>query len=135
MNAIVSTYEHVGVALSILSGPVLEIGVGTGNAGGSEYDEGEVLTVAQDGSGNFTLIQDAIDFATNNSVDRTVVCVKKGVYQENVEIPSWKTNIVLIGDGRDETVITGNRSAGSGWTTFRSATVGTVLQFFRSRFS
>lgn len=80
--------------------------------------------MAADGSGNFTTISDAINFAPNNSVDRVIVYVKQGFYEENVEIPSWKQNIVLLGDGRDVTVISGSRSVGDGWTTFRSATVG-----------
>lgn len=94
-----------------------------------EYDPSHVLTVAADGTGNFTTVSDAINFAPNNSMDRILIYVKQGVYRENVEIQSWKTNIVLLGDGSDNTVITGNRSVGAGWTTFRSATVGKVLQF------
>lgn len=94
-----------------------------------DYDQNDDLTftVAADGSGNFSTITEAIDFAPNNSYDRIFIYIKQGVYQENVEIPSWKPNIVLLGDGRDVTVITGNRSVGDSWTTFRSATVGTFV--------
>lgn len=91
---------------------------------GDEYDPTEVLTVSADGSGNFTTIGEAVNFAPNNSYDRTIIYIKEGVYDENVEIPSWKTNIVLLGDGSDTTVITGNRNVADGWTTFRSATLG-----------
>ncbi|XLS45077.1 hypothetical protein HN51_001942, partial [Arachis hypogaea] len=87
------------------------------------YDPSEVIVVAADGSGNFSTINEAVDFAPSNSFDRTVIYVKEGLYEENVEIPSHKTNIVLLGDGRDATVITGNRSFVDGWTTFRSATL------------
>ncbi|KAK6147539.1 hypothetical protein DH2020_018451 [Rehmannia glutinosa] len=75
-----------------------------------EYDPSDVVTVAADGTGNFTTVSDAINFAPNNSVDRVIIYVREGVYEENVEIPSWKTNIVLLGDGSDVTVISGNRS-------------------------
>ncbi|KAK4373076.1 hypothetical protein RND71_008460 [Anisodus tanguticus] len=73
-----------------------------------DYDQNDDLTftVASDGSGNFTSISEAIDFAPNNSDDRIFIYIKEGVYQENVEIPSWKPNIVLLGDGSDVTVIT-----------------------------
>ena len=91
---------------------------------GEEYGPNEILAVAADGTGNFTTITEAINFAPDNSFDRTVIYVKQGVYMENVEIPSYKTNIVLLGDGSDVTVITGNRSVADGWTTFRSATLG-----------
>ncbi|KAH7574495.1 hypothetical protein JRO89_XS03G0303100 [Xanthoceras sorbifolium] len=98
-----------------------------------EYDPTEVLTVAADGTGNFTTITDAVNFAPNNSYDRTIIYVKEGVYEENVEIPSYKTNIVLLGDGSDLTVITGNRSVVDGWTTFRSATLAVSGEGFLAR--
>ncbi|KAK3007050.1 hypothetical protein RJ639_017069 [Escallonia herrerae] len=92
------------------------------------------ITVAADGTGNFTTITDAINFAPNNSVDRRIfIYVREGVYEENVEIPSYKPNIVLLGDGSDVTVITGNRSVVDGWTTFRSATVAVSAEGFLAR--
>ncbi|XP_077230037.1 putative pectinesterase/pectinesterase inhibitor 12 [Tasmannia lanceolata] len=100
---------------------------------GDEYDPGSILTVASDGSGNFTTINEAISFAPNNSLDRIIIFVRAGVYEENVEIPPYKTNIVLLGDGRDVTTITGSRSVGDGWTTFRSATVAVSGDGFLAR--
>ncbi|CAH9117262.1 unnamed protein product [Cuscuta epithymum] len=90
-----------------------------------DYDDLKetTLTVAADGTGNFTTVTDAVNFAPNNSAVRIFIYVRQGVYQENVEIPKWKPNIVMLGDGRNVTVITGNRSVVDGWTTFRSATV------------
>jgi pectin methylesterase-like acyl-CoA thioesterase len=93
------------------------------------YDPSAIITVAKDGTGKFTTISDAIAFAPNNSDDQVVITVKAGVYEENVVIDSYKTNIVLIGDGNDVTVITGSRSSGDGWTTFRTATVGTFALY------
>lgn len=88
------------------------------------YDPSSILTVAADGTGNFTRLSDAIAFAPNNSADRTIIIVRAGVYEEHVEVPSYKPNLVLLGDGSDVTIIRGNRSSGDGWSTFRSATVG-----------
>ena len=91
----------------------------------SENDPSKVLTVAADGTGNFTTITDAINFAPNNSNDiQTRIYVKQGLYEENVVIPSYKRNIFMHGDGTDFTIITGNRSKVDGWTTFSSATLG-----------
>ncbi|XP_022730815.1 probable pectinesterase/pectinesterase inhibitor 12 [Durio zibethinus] len=98
-----------------------------------EYDPSEVLTVATDGTGNFSTITHAINFAPNNSNDRIVIYVREGIYEENVEIPTYKTNIVLLGDGSDATFITGNRSFVDGWTTFRSATVAVSGEGFLAR--
>ncbi|XP_042507286.1 probable pectinesterase/pectinesterase inhibitor 12 [Macadamia integrifolia] len=99
-----------------------------------QYNAGAVLTVAVDGTGNFTTITDAINFAPNNSYDdRTTIYVRKGVYKENVVIPSYKPNIVLLGDGADVTLVTASRSVGDGWTTFRSATLAVSGDGFLAR--
>ncbi|XP_078157699.1 plant invertase/pectin methylesterase inhibitor superfamily [Carex rostrata] len=110
---------------------------GTGNDdngdGDNGYDQSSTITVAKDGTGNFATISDAIAFAPNNSNDRVIISVRAGVYEENVVIDSYKTNIMLIGDGSDVTVITGSRSAGDGWTTFRTATVAVSGEGFLAR--
>lgn len=85
----------------------------------------EFVVVSQDGSGNFTNITDAINSAPN-SMDGSngyfLIYVSQGVYEEYVNIPSRKNYVMIIGDGINQTVITGNRSVGDGWTTFNSAT-------------
>ncbi|KAM0884977.1 hypothetical protein ACQ4PT_030670 [Festuca glaucescens] len=83
-----------------------------------------VITVAKDGTGNFRTVGEAMAAAPSWSNARTVIKVKAGTYEENVEVPLYKTNIALVGEGRDVTVITSSRSAADGWTTFRTATVG-----------
>ncbi|PWA57027.1 Pectinesterase, active site-containing protein [Artemisia annua] len=92
-----------------------------------------IFQMATDGSGNFTTITDAINFAPNNSLDRIIIYIKQGLYEEIVEIPSYKTNIVLLGEGNDITIISGNRSMIDGWTTFRSATVAVSGEGFLAR--
>ncbi|KAL8262205.1 hypothetical protein R6Q59_026254 [Mikania micrantha] len=84
------------------------------------------LVVAKDGSGNFTTIGDALNAAPNMSTTRFVIYIKAGAYYEYLEIYSWKTMIMLVGDGIGKTLIKGNRSVVDGWTTFRSATVAAV---------
>ncbi|GFP82143.1 pectinesterase/pectinesterase inhibitor ppe8b [Phtheirospermum japonicum] len=78
--------------------------------------------VAADGTGNFTTIEEALGAAPNNSDQRYVIHIKRGVYKEYLEISKKKKNIMMIGDGIDVTVISGNRSFVDGWTTYRSAT-------------
>ena len=62
-----------------------------------------MITVAKDGSGDYTSVQEAIDSIT--SVPETVF-IKNGIYKERVEI--HKDNITLIGENADGTVITNN---------------------------
>lgn len=56
------------------------------------------FVVAQDGSGDFFTVQEAInavpDFRKNI---RTTILVRKGVYKEKIVIPESKINISLIG--------------------------------------
>ncbi|KAG8363862.1 hypothetical protein BUALT_Bualt19G0066700 [Buddleja alternifolia] len=89
--------------------------------------------VALDGSGDYRSIGQAIYEAPTYSKRRYVIYVKKGVYQENIDMKKKKTNIMLLGDGIGRTVITGNRNFMQGWTTFRTATVAVSGKGFIAR--
>ncbi|RDX63479.1 hypothetical protein CR513_58088, partial [Mucuna pruriens] len=84
------------------------------------------VVVAKDGSGKFKTVAEAVASAPDNGKTRYVIYVKKGTYKENVEIGSKKTNVMLVGDGMDATVITGNLNFIDGTSTFKSATVAAV---------
>lgn len=53
--------------------------------------------------------------------------MKAGVYNEKIEIDHSVKNVMLVGDGIDRTIITGNRNVADGDTTFGSATVGKLI--------
>lgn len=91
------------------------------------------VTVALDGSGNYTSIMEAVLGAPDNSTQRYVIYIKRGIYTENVEIKKKKWNLMMIGDGMDATIISGNRSFIDGWTTFRSATFAVSGRGFIAR--
>ncbi|TQD76072.1 hypothetical protein C1H46_038384 [Malus baccata] len=80
------------------------------------------FVVSHDGSGDFKLISDAIAAAPDHSRQYFVIFVKRGVYYEYVNIDAKKSNLVLVGEGMDNTIISGNRSNGTGWGTSDSAT-------------
>lgn len=82
------------------------------------------LTVAKDGSGNFTTISVAVAAVPNKSKKRFVIYIKAGAYLENVEVTKSMLNVMFIGDGIGKTVIKASRNVVDGWTTFRSATLG-----------
>ncbi|KAJ8545646.1 hypothetical protein K7X08_018229 [Anisodus acutangulus] len=84
------------------------------------------VVVAADGSGKYKTVKEAVASAPDNSKTRYVVYVKKGTYKENVEIGKTKKNLMLVGDGMDATIITGNLNVIDGSTTFKSATVAAV---------
>ncbi|PWA51933.1 pectinesterase inhibitor domain, Pectin lyase fold/virulence factor [Artemisia annua] len=91
------------------------------------------VTVAADGSGKYTTLSAAVTAAPSRSQNRYVIKIKAGVYRENVQIPSSKTNLMFIGDGRSNTIITASNSVASGSTTFNSATVAAVGDGFLAR--
>jgi pectinesterase len=64
------------------------------------------FTVAQDGTGNFRTIQEAINAVRDLSQQRVTIHIRNGVYHEKLVIPSWKTMIALVGESRDSTIIT-----------------------------
>ncbi|MEN2398986.1 pectinesterase family protein [Flavobacterium sp. MC2016-06] len=63
------------------------------------------LTVAQDGSGDFKTIQEAVDAVKDNAEKRVVITIKAGLYKEKLEIPSSKILITLKGVDREKTII------------------------------
>ncbi|XP_010264200.1 PREDICTED: pectinesterase 2-like [Nelumbo nucifera] len=92
------------------------------------------LVVAQDGSGNFKTVNEAISAASKQKRSgRFVIYVKAGTYKENLQIGNKLNNIMLIGDGIGKTVITGSKSVGGGSTTFNSATVAVLGDGFIAR--
>ncbi|AUS07041.1 pectinesterase family protein [Pseudotamlana carrageenivorans] len=64
------------------------------------------IVVDVNGTGDFTTLQAAFDAAPSNSSSEIIIYVKRGLYdQEKLIIPPSKTNITLIGESREETVI------------------------------
>ncbi|HEA23156.1 MAG TPA: pectin esterase [Pricia antarctica] len=66
------------------------------------------LTVAQDGSGDFKTIQAAINAAKGFPDKPVIIKIKNGVYKEKVTVYEWNTNMSLIGENRENTIITYN---------------------------
>ncbi|XP_031498269.1 pectinesterase-like [Nymphaea colorata] len=95
-----------------------------------------IVTVAQDGSGNYSTISEAVAAAPNNTLPSKgyyVIYVKAGVYQEYVSVDKKKQNLMMVGDGINRTIITGSRSVGDNFTTFNSATLAVVGPNFIGR--
>jgi len=67
-----------------------------------------VWQVALDGSGQFTLIQEAIDQAKSGDT----ILIKAGTYPEDVTVHS-KDSLMIIGEGMDQVFITGEKRVGS----------------------
>lgn len=85
--------------------------------------------VAQDGSGNYKTIDEALKAMPLGNTKQYVIYVKAGVYQEYLNIDRNMSNLVLIGDGPNDTKITGNKSVvHDGISTYHTATVGMLFK-------
>lgn len=70
------------------------------------------LVVSLDGTGNYTSVQEAINAVRDYRPEgRTRILIKNGIYKEKVVVPSTKTNISLIGENCDSTIISWNDHA------------------------
>lgn len=63
------------------------------------------ITVAKDGSGDFTSIQKAINSVRDFGPGEALIMIKSGIYNEKIGIPSSKHKITLQGENRENTVI------------------------------
>ncbi|KFK37969.1 hypothetical protein AALP_AA3G053300 [Arabis alpina] len=88
------------------------------------------IVVAQDGSGQYTTINDAMKNVPKKKNTTFVVHIKAGIYKEYVQVNRSMTHLVFIGDGPDKTIISGNKNFKDGITTYRTATVAIVGDHF-----
>jgi pectin methylesterase-like acyl-CoA thioesterase len=100
--------------------------MGTGGATGSGGGTGglavcppgitQTITVAKDGSGQFTTVQAAVNSIASGSSTHTRIDIKAGTYAEKLTIAS-RTNLCLVGDGATTTILTyGDDNASAGGT-------------------
>jgi pectinesterase len=64
------------------------------------------FTVAQDGTGDYQTIQEAVNAVRDHMQFRATILVKKGTYHEKLIIPAAKKNIAIIGEDKAQTIIT-----------------------------
>lgn len=70
----------------------------SGNAYASTAPPGTALVVAQDGTGNYTTVQAAINAAPTGLTAPYIIFIKNGRYYEKITIPSNKPFIHLVGE-------------------------------------
>lgn len=63
------------------------------------------IVVAQDGSGNFTTVQQAINATPDKSETATVIFIKKGLYKEKLTVPANKQNLHFVGEDKNATIL------------------------------
>ncbi|KAK2636420.1 hypothetical protein Ddye_031212 [Dipteronia dyeriana] len=91
------------------------------------------ITVAQDGTGDVRSIGEAVQAAPNNNNFIFTIYIKEGMYYENIRITREKKNLVIYGDGMNNTIIISNRSNSSGFGIQDSATLDVSTDYFLAK--
>lgn len=82
------------------------------------------LVVASDGSGDYGTIGEALEACRAFQDAETVIFIKNGIYREKLHIDSFLSNIRLLGESAEETIISyGDYAALNDMGTFRTYTL------------
>lgn len=92
--------------------------------------------IAQDGTGDYTTVQDAFNAVPSDYTGKWVINIKPGTYNERPSLAKGKVNVYLVGEDAMTTIITHNTSAGTAkpgggtWGTSGSQTMEIIADDF-----
>jgi pectinesterase len=125
-----SPKRQIPLTMNHFTSIVLFISILSLNINSVKAEDNVNIVVAQDGSGDFAAIQEAINFCKAFRNYRQVIYIKNGIYHEKLLIDSFLTHITLIGESTDRTIITnGDHANMEGFGTFNSYTIKVVGDF------
>jgi pectinesterase len=70
----------------------------------------KTIVVADDGSGDFKTVQEAVNASPDDSADRTIIHIKPGTYYGQIIVPKTKANLTFEGEDAQTTKITWDRN-------------------------
>jgi pectinesterase len=64
------------------------------------------ITVAQDGSGNYSTVQQALNQVPLHNTKPFIIFIKDGIYKEKLHLDSFKNFVIIIGEDQFKTILT-----------------------------
>ena len=64
------------------------------------------ITVAQDGSGNYSTVQQALNQVPLHNTKPFIIYIKDGIYKEKLHLDSFENFVTLIGEDQFKTILT-----------------------------
>jgi pectinesterase len=84
---------------------VKKFDIGAANPDKIKKEIKNYFVVAQDGSGDYTSIQEAINNCSSFPYQRITIFIKNGLYREKVKVHEWNTRLTLLGESKERTII------------------------------
>lgn len=72
----------------------------------SGYGQDIKITVAQDGSGNYRTVQEALNSVPDFRKVTTTIYIKNGIYKEKLNLSASKKMVKLLGESVEKTILT-----------------------------
>jgi pectinesterase len=88
------------------------------------------IVVAKDGTGQFKTVQEALNAVTESNKKPVTIFIKKGVYKEVVIVDATKSFITLIGEDKNNTILTYENHAGTKLPNGDTLNTWTCASFF-----
>jgi pectinesterase len=88
------------------------------------------IVVAQDGTGNYRTVQAALDAVPEGNDKVITIFIKKGIYKEVIVMDARKNFVTLVGEDKDNTILTFNNHAGTRLANGDTLNTWTSASFF-----
>ena len=90
----------------------------------------KTFTVAQDGSGNYTSVQAALDAVESGNSKPVSIFIKNGLYKEVIIVDARKNFVTLIGEDKEKTILIFDNHAGTKLPNGDTLNTWTCASFF-----
>lgn len=70
------------------------------------FGQSKQIVVAQDGSGNYKTVQEALKNVPLNNKSRTLIYIKNGIYKEKLHLDTGRNFVELTGESQFNTILT-----------------------------